>query len=403
MKRTIIIYAVLLSAALLASYLSWSGALGDAPTTGDAAAGADLTTILDLDEGAIEAISYEGEDLELTLWPRHDERGDYVWVEATRTITKRVPKKEQPAPPEPPRDAAHGHPEEEAGAGADPSEAVEEAREAVARAGEGARAEGATQKQQAPETVNELRRTTFKASRQGEELLDAYTPMQARRVLGPVREEARLAELGLADPRAALEIRVEGGAVHRFEVGDEGYGHRDVYLRSPDSGVVYLVDSKMVRPLRFGDSRLPDRELLGVEPRQMVAVTARRGGQEVRFEHVNRDDAAAAYWARGGGQSRDRAGGAWLNKVFDISAARFIPADEAPAGLEPVFEVEAEAGDEGTARTRLEILRAPTTAGGQPTWYARSEHTRGLVEVFRRQAQGAADDLDTIFSAPAPQ
>jgi hypothetical protein len=40
--------------------------------------------------------------------------------------------------------------------------------------------------------------------------------------------------------------------------------------------------------------------------------------------------------------------------------------------------------------------------GGEETWYARSEHTRGLVELHKTQAAEALADLQSVLGEGEP-
>jgi hypothetical protein len=200
--------------------------------------------------------------------------------------------------------------------------------------------------------------------------------------------------MGLAEADATLTIALEGGKEHVFAVGEEGYGHRNFYIRDRETGTVYLVSAGVIRPLKFGDARLPERRLVGMQREEIERVRVSRGGEQATFVQKNRDDAAKAFWSRQGSESRAPMATSWMSKILRMTASSYVSKDEMPKDPEKVFALEFVG--EGDEATKVTFLRSENESG-QAQWYARSGFTRGTVELYRRLGQEAADDLSAVL------
>ncbi len=205
----------------------------------------------------------------------------------------------------------------------------------------------------------------------------------------------RLADYGLDEPKATLVIVRKGRPERTFEVGGETYGTRDKYVRDAESGKIYLVDDQVLRPLQYARTRLPERNLLPVEPEEIVKLTIQGPAGSLELEHRNREDKKAEAWVRAGTDTADDAAETWLEKVFRLKSTGYVQPDETPTGLETAFSLAVEDADGVT--THLEILKGRDEKGNE-AWYARSEHTRGLVKLHKVLASEAAEDLGTLFA-----
>jgi hypothetical protein len=91
MKRPVLIHGALLSAALLAAYLTW---------TRDQTGAEDEVQILSL-RGNLERVVYKGDERTVEIDRRKDDRGSYHWVHV-ETMEVPPPPPPKPAPPPPP-------------------------------------------------------------------------------------------------------------------------------------------------------------------------------------------------------------------------------------------------------------------------------------------------------------
>lgn len=335
MSRSLLVYAALLVGCLGWAYQTW--------THEDELQLADKVVVLPGKPEQLASITYHAKDLDLTIELRSDDHGRYAWAHA-------VPKTPEGAEPPPSPDGQPPAP-------AEPEE--------------------------------------FKVGRSGDPVLEGLAPLVAKRRLEGV-SEADLAELGLAPAEATLEIVREGKEPKTFELSSNVFGGANVYVRDPDDGAIYLVDAKLIRPLQTGARTLPDRDLTGVDERKAERVTLRVGDREAAFEQHNPDDIDAKYWSVAGQAEESAAGTAWVEKALRLRSSRYVPGGEVPTDLAHAFDFRVEAED-GKAVT-VEVLRSFDDEG-QEQFFARSEHTRGVVRLPRAAAAEASADLESALGA----
>lgn len=335
MNRALIVYAALLVGSLGWAYQTW--------THEDELALADKVVILPGSPEQLTSIAYRSKTLELTLELRSDEQGRYAWA---RAVPLTEAGEEPPPPPE-------GQPPP-------PTEPEE-----------------------------------FKVGKSGDTVLEGLAPFVAKRRLEGVTD-ADLADLGLAEPEATLEIVREGKDPKRFELGGNVFGGGSVYVRDPDDGAIYLVDAKLIGPLQGGARTLPDRDLTGVDERKAERVTLRVGERQASFEQHNPDDVDARYWSVAGQGEESPEATAWVDKALRLRSSRYVPAAEIPTDLAHAFDFRVE-GEDGKAVT-VEVLRSFDDEG-EEQFFARSQHTRGLVRLPRAAASEASADLESALQA----
>lgn len=277
MKTTVIGYAVALSLALLGAYQTWTHE-GD-PDLSDA------TVILDVDRDELERVTFDSPSVTLTLEPREDPRGVYVWGTATPKSS------EEGGEPRPPQ--------------------------------------------------------AFKVGPAGETLMNGMAPFVAKRVLEGV-DASKLEELGFGEEQAALTLERSGKEPKTYEVGARVYGGRNRYVRDPEAGTVYIVATNVVQQLETGATTLPDRSLVGVDTTDIETITVRGGEAQVTYAQNNPDDRAARFWALQGSSEPNAAAAGWFDKVLNLRIARYIDDANRPGGLEEAFSMVVTAGRSST-------------------------------------------------------
>ncbi len=335
MNRSLVVYAALLLGSLGFAYQTW--------THEDELALADKVVILPGKPEQLASVVYRAKDLELTLELRTDDLGRYAWARAMPL----TPAGEEPPPPPEGQPPPPTEPEE------------------------------------------------FKVGKAGDPVLEGLAPFVAKRRLEGVTD-ADLADLGLAEPEATLEIVREGKEPKRFELGSNVFGGANVYVRDPDDGAIYLVDAKLLRPLQSGARTLPDRDLTGIDERKAERVTLRVGDRQGSFQQHNPDDVEANYWSVAGQDEESPEATAWVDKALRLRSSRYVLAAEVAADLAPAFAFRVE-GEDGKAVT-VEVLRNFDDEG-QEQFFARSEHTRGLVRLPRAAAAETSADLESALQA----
>jgi hypothetical protein len=344
MTRSLVVYAVLLVGSLGWAYQTW--------THEDELSLADKVVILPGKPEQLSSVVYRSNDLELTLELRTDDHGRYAWAHS-------VPRKQED--------------------GAEPAPSPEGA----------------------PEPPPPTEPEEFKVGKAGDTVLESLAPFVAKRRLEGVGD-ADLADLGLAEPEATLEILREGKEPKRFELSSNVFGGTNVYVRDPDDGAIYLVDAKLLQPFKNGARTLPDRDLTGVDERKAERVTLRVGDRQATFQQHNPDDVEARYWSVAGQDEESPEATAWVDKALRLRSSRYVQGHEVPTDLAHAFDFRVEA--EGGKVVTVEVLRSLSGEGGEgeestEQFFARSEHTRGLVRLPRAAAAEASTDLDTTLQA----
>jgi hypothetical protein len=341
MRRSVLVYAVLLASALGGAYHTW--------TRDGAADRGDAVVILQGSPAELESIAYASAEVELTITMKEDEHGRFAWVRVVPLEGAGVTPETDPATPHalPPDD---GEPEE------------------------------------------------FKAGPAGDTVVEGLAPFAVKRVLEGVGED-KLVDLGLDPPEATLSITRKGRGTRTYQLGGNVFGGANVYVRDPESGKVYVADAKLIRPLQTGKRTLPDRNLIGHELKQIKTLEVRTAEASATFQQNNPDDPQAVYWSHAGETSPNPAAAAWVDKVLRLRASKYVAAGSEPDGLEEVYSYTVLGSDRKT--TTVEVHRR-WGEDGEDEWYARSAHTRGLVKLHRSLAAETAADLPSALDGTAP-
>ncbi len=381
MSRSFWIYSGVLVALLLAAWLRWTGVF-----SADEESGADAVVILRAEADDIERIAFHNDKLDVVITMKDDELGRYPWVE----LDERK-KKPKPVVQDEIVDAAEGDedaPVEGDEAVADDA-AVEPTEDAPA-------ADEPADEPEEEEWEIELVSSTFKGGDAITKLLGKLAPLEAVRALGEVSPD-KLADLELEAPESWIEI-TRRGKVRKLEVGGEAYGTRDFYVRDVETGKFYLVDADVFRPLKYAKSRLPDRRLSDLEREDIAQVVLQAETGRVEMIHQNRQDKDAAYWANPSDpEATVELYANWLDKALRLKGLKYVQDDERPEDLEPAFEVSF-VPEDGAAHT-LSVFEQVDPEGGESSWYASSEFTRGLLELHRVLASEAAQDVADVIEA----
>lgn len=334
MNRTVIIYASLLVVSLIGAYVSWTHE--EDPRVKDG------IVVLDISPDDLTEIKYSNEGFKVDITKKRDALGEYIWVDSVREEAINKPSANPHAPPTPPD----------------------------------------------PNAKKETIKSSFKAGTAIEPVMAALAPFVALRAIEATPEQ--LAEFGLKDPKGKLEI-IARGKTHTFDVGEEGYGHRNTYIRDTQTNKIYIVDGAAVRPLVRGDERLPERRLVDAEMWKLDKVVISSGAQTATFVQNNKADQQAATWTVPGSQANNVSAKTWIEKFLRM---RSIGNPDSLGDAEQVLSVQLTAD---RVVTDITLYRAQKADGGEK-WYARSAFTRGIVELPQALASNLADDFPTLVA-----
>jgi hypothetical protein len=334
MKRSVLLYAIALVLSLGAAYRVWTAP----PEPDDEAT---VVTVLEGKADDLESVHYRSDKLDLVITMHEDDLGRYGWVRAE-------PLGE--APPAPAPDDPHAPPP-------DDGQAVE-----------------------------------FKVGKNGKTTLDGLMPLVAKRVLEGITDD-KLADLGLDESAATLEIQRRGREPKTFEVGSNASSGANVYLRDPETGKVYVLDAKVLRPLQSGKQTLPERDLIGVGTNQIASLRVIANDGSAEFQQHNPDDSEAVFWSTMGSAEANPAAAGWIDKVVRLQASGYVQASDAPGPLEDVFTYAVTT----TGRKTITVqVQRGYDESGEELWYAKSDHTRGLVKLQKSRAAEVVADLASV-------
>ncbi len=347
MSKTVAIYSALLVVALLAAYLSWTAE--EEPEVDSR----NKVVLVDKTAEELESITYEEDGFSVTLEPRKDAHGEYVWADTKRLKT-----------PEPAKDPSSNPHDHDAGVPDEPAPAAKP-----------------------EETVR-----SFKTGNKGESVVEALAPFRALRKLEGASKE-REASFGLDDPRGTLTLKYSG-LEKSYDVGGEGYGHRDIYVRDKADGAIYLVEANTIRPLRYADSRMTEKEFHGYPRSEVKELIISDGTSRIEAVQKNRDDQSKRMWVPRGEDIRTVPLETWIQKFERTRGTGYAKPGEAE-GADKVLSVKV-VGEKGA--TTVDLLRGQTEQG-DPMWYMRSEFTRGAIQIPTALGLDLSTDFPTVVDA----
>lgn len=355
--RQVATLSVLLAAALVGSYLTWTAPEGGA---------ADDGVPVYAGTSEIRKVEWRSDTLDVVLEKLKDEHGEYVRV---TTVERREVPVQDPAPVAERADAPSATDAEPSGDEAAEEEAAEPA---------------------APPTRTEETRRVFLGNEVATQLWSDLSPLVALRDLG--REDALdTAALGFDEPSATLVVHRASGPLE-LTIGGETYGSRDRYVRH--GGRVLLVDDATLRPLIYANARLTERALQPLPEKDVVRVeVSDPEGRSATLLHVNASDPAKAFWARSDTpDTADAAAGTWLGKVFRLRLLQYVDEAELETELRPLFRYTVHGR---SASWTVEVASAGE--GSEQVYYARSDFNRGLVELTHSLAAETVADLSAAL------
>jgi hypothetical protein len=393
MKRGPILHGVLLVAALLFAYQTWTREEVVEPTTG-------TVVLWSIPFDKLTAVTYETtipnqESHAVRLERRRDEKGPYLWGLETRSRMRY-----------PERDPSSW--EFDAGVGA-PDSYVPEADTKVYE---------------------------FAVGERGAKVMEKVAEMRAIRDLGKVNEEQH--ELyGLDESREDLAVIHEGGT-RRLRIGGKVFGSADRYALDPDSGRAYVIAHELIRELMTGEASLRMLEMHSYDDDEVRQAVLQVGAQKrtlVRSKVIDPTGAERKSWADAA--TPERADQTMANFLESIAQLRpsIYESERSPDEMKLLVRVEYQnAGSEMLGWVELYEMAPPAgdaageaagtgdqpgqpqddagqeagDAGGQgagrapkqrkkPIYYMRTELTRVLAAVPFNMATRVTEDIDQIF------
>ena len=369
------IHGALLVAALVAAWASWKADDTPAEKPGEVA-------IWDLGRAAtITKVAYVAEGRSVVLEQRGAGETGHIWATTQREKKARKEKKDEPAASQPTSQPA--------------TPAADAGPSAAADAGPKAEPEPE------PEAPPEIDEKQFRANKKATEVFASLIRPVAKRALGSL-DAAQIEEVQLKEPEATIEITASSGATKHLEVGMLAYGGGLRYVRDPDAGVTYVVEAKLVDDLKWGDSRLVERDLHAFKLKDLTAFAIKAGERSREFARTGDADASKPQWRAPETPEGevDETAATWLGKLWRLRADRYVKdgedvtkQGETTNAEVKVLRIDFQAKDGQSGH--LELSRYGE--GKDAKFYGRTEHTQSLVNVSRYQADEVEKDLEAVL------
>ena len=234
----------------------------------------------------------------------------------------------------------------------------------------------------------------FKVGKDGEKLLTSLSPLVAIRSLTNLTPE-KLEELGLKEAKSSMSVTRKGKTT-TFDIGNEAYGTKDLYVRNQETQEVFLLDDAKIRSLKFARTRLPDRKLWSFEKTKITGMTIHTSiseqSQSLVLENKNWQDKKQSKWIK---QSQPEADNTqitnWVTKFLRSTNSSYA-LNIKVADLTEAFSVDITA--DGSSAEKLTIYHDAE----KKNWYADTTHSRGMVKLIKQSITGLSDDLPSLFS-----
>jgi hypothetical protein len=224
----------------------------------------------------------------------------------------------------------------------------------------------------------------FRINSKGTEVFEQLKKLMAKRSLGVLSDEM-LKEMKLTgDDVARIEVKA-GNQSRELRIGMGAYGGGLKYIQEPKSGTVYVIDAKVLDDLRWGDSRMVEREIVSFKTDQVVKVDLSAGEKQRSWTTA---------------ELKNDVTDTWLRKLLRLRVLQYVGKDENIREVDgksmeatPVLQVVLTSVDD--TRNTLKLIRIGEAKTAR--YYVESDHTHSLVSVSRALADEVERDLPGLF------
>jgi len=230
----------------------------------------------------------------------------------------------------------------------------------------------------------------FISVKAGETLVKALSPLKALRAVGKV-ESRRNEEFGLDKPEGTLKVTLDGKE-HVLVIGGTTPGGSERYAKYQNNGEVFAIAGDIAQNLMFGDSRLPEKDLHGFKPDEVVKVRVSKGGKTRELLRVKEKNEG---WADVNAPAKqDETAGNWMSKLGRLRGSEFVEKLAGASKPEDAI-VRVEYFDQSKSMGFLELYKQPGEKGND--YLARTEWGRWFVKVPSNSAEQVEQDLASVL------
>jgi hypothetical protein len=235
-------------------------------------------------------------------------------------------------------------------------------------------------------TLNKGKKVTrlFRINSKGTEVFEQLKKLMAKRSLGVLSDETLKEMKLMGDDVARIEVKA-GNQSRELRIGMGAYGGGLKYIQEPKSGTVYVIDAKVLDDLRWGDSRMVEREIVSFKTDQVAKVDLSAGEKQRSWTTA---------------ELKNDVTDTWLRKLLRLRVVQYVGKDENIREVDgksmeatPVLQVVLTSVDD--TRNTLKLIRIGKAKTAR--YYVESDHTHSLVSVSRALADEVERDLPGLF------
>ena len=355
--KSVRVHAVLLAAALLTAFVTW--------TRDDAPAPDDLTTaVWEHRPDELAAVSFQTGPRSLELQRRNAGSQTYIW--ARETTPEAVA-----TPATPPADTtAHGA---HTPAAAD------------------------TTKPATPAAPARMRTEEFPTGQAGTNLFESLATLRVPRDLGAADAQKR-SQFGLDKPESKLTIRFRNRGERVLNIGNKVVGAADRYALDSTANRIYVLSFDLMRRLEPGTGELRLTEFHGFDRNRLASVSVQAISGQLRMDRQP-GPSPQGNFLRPGASEPNAGYTNFMEQVGQLWIARFAP-EVSPDSLERVLRIEY-FDDDGDSLSSLELFRT-RGAKEERVYYMRTPRTVVPGEIYAPLGERIEQDVATLLRPGSP-
>lgn len=247
-----------------------------------------------------------------------------------------------------------------------------------------------------------LQRARFQGGRPLRRVVDGFARIEAQRILGP-DQYRDLGEFGLATPLARVLVHHDDPTRSplEFDIGERAANGFERYIQPAGGSEVWLVNEFLVKPffaVRDGAElqTVAELQLVGVMVGDVAELELGRGASAMMWRQAHREDVDARKWVDAVHGEVCTGLQAALERLSAVRAQRYWPDNQGEPELREQASWRLVLAD---GRSIEGQIFSDAAAPAQPRWFARSSHTRTLVELEPEAAAAVVADFRTVRGA----
>jgi hypothetical protein len=239
----------------------------------------------------------------------------------------------------------------------------------------------------------------FVANEKMDELLKAFNPLTATRVIGKV-DDKQLEDFGLKAKDEVFTVKADGGKTYTLVLGKRSYGSRNRFaMEEGGSGRVLLVDDTSFENLERAPLRMYDRRLVGFEFDEVAKAHITAGGKEKRLAHTQRDKSGQLLWTDDEENATAKPSyDSFMDKVTKLRLTAYAdPTEEAGLkDLKPFLEITFEKNGQP-----LDHLTFTKTTGDKPVYWITSDFLKTHAKLMNGRVEPLEKDVGAMVTGDA--